>query len=141
MRLSKLIWLKSTFSPKKFKCLNTQTKVTTWLPSKTFHPSQILNHYKLHFISQLLKKMGRLFHTILNIYIQINISWNINHKLSTSKNKNKNIQSSRIRTFNLQVLKINKKNCTNLSALLLNWKKIRNLNYVAHDMIIASPKD
>jgi len=101
MCLNKLILLQIHLSPKKFKCLNTQTKVTTWLPSKTFHPSQIPNHYKLHFTSQLLKKMGRLSHTIFKKYIEINVSWNINHKPSTFKNKNNNFQSLRIRTFNL----------------------------------------
>jgi hypothetical protein len=52
-----------------------------------YHLSQILHHYKLHYTSQLLKKMKKFSHHFKNI------SPNINHKPSTN-------QKIRPRTFN-----------------------------------------
>jgi hypothetical protein len=57
--------------------------------------------------------------------MQRNILQNINHEPSTFKNKNenKNFQPPKIRTFNIQVFKINKQTCNNILVLLLNTKK------------------
>jgi hypothetical protein len=57
--------------------------------------------------------------------MQRNILQNINHKPSTFKNNNKNLnfQPPKIRTFNIQVLKINKQTCNNILVLLLNTRK------------------
>jgi len=61
------------------------------------------------------------------------------NKSSISKNNNKNFQPLKTKNFNLQILWINKQTWYNLLALPLNWKKY--LNYLTHDMVIASPKN
>jgi hypothetical protein len=54
-------------------------------------------------------------------------------ELSTSKNKNSNVHPPSF--LNEQ------KNLDNPLTLFLNLKNKKNLNYMAHDMIIASPKN